>query len=229
MIRKKKLKNRCPYCHRALEALGIAGVVDPYVIDLSKYSNTQDIQSTLKEMTGRRTVPNVFVGGKSIGGGNETVKLQREGKLLKLLQQAGGGDNNNNNSNENQQSTVLLGPPPNGDYGCDLGTEECVTKIVNEYPLVLFSLKRCPECHRILELLSLIGITDPHTIDIGDYRADGKIMEIRYQLLLKAKSQSVPSLFVGGEALGGFYKVDKLHKQGNLVPKLEKVGLLSAQ
>ena len=31
------------------------------------------IQATLTEMYGQRTVPNVFVGGRFVGGGTETV------------------------------------------------------------------------------------------------------------------------------------------------------------
>lgn len=40
-------------------------------------------------MTGRKTVPNVFVGGKSIGGEDETVHLQRAGTLEQILLKAG--------------------------------------------------------------------------------------------------------------------------------------------
>ena len=47
------------------------------------------VQNELELMTGRRTVPNVFVGGKSIGGGDETVALYRDGKLGELLRKAG--------------------------------------------------------------------------------------------------------------------------------------------
>merc|ERR1719343_1201065 len=78
----------CPYCQRALEALAIEGAKS-FVIDLSKHENTQDIQNTLLQMTGRRTVPNVFVGASSIGGGDETVALQHSGELKALLEQAG--------------------------------------------------------------------------------------------------------------------------------------------
>ena len=35
------------------------------------------IQSALASLTGRRTVPNVFISGSSIGGGDDTEALQR--------------------------------------------------------------------------------------------------------------------------------------------------------
>jgi glutaredoxin 3 len=78
----------CPHCRRAIEALALDGVEDPYVIDLSQL-DAQQIQSTLEQMTGRRTVPNVFIGGSTIGGGDETVALERRGKLREMLQSVG--------------------------------------------------------------------------------------------------------------------------------------------
>ncbi len=78
----------CPYCRRAIEALALDGVGDPHVIDLSQM-DAQQIQSTLQQMTGRRTVPNVFIGGKTIGGGDETVALEQSGELRAMLQSAG--------------------------------------------------------------------------------------------------------------------------------------------
>lgn len=47
------------------------------------------IQAALASKTGRRTVPNVIIGGRSIGGGDDTEALHREGKLAGLLRAAG--------------------------------------------------------------------------------------------------------------------------------------------
>ena len=43
------------------------------------------MQDALEQMTGARTVPRVFVGGKFIGGGDDTVKLFNDGTLQPLL------------------------------------------------------------------------------------------------------------------------------------------------
>jgi len=80
-------KSWCPYCKKALEALTLEGVTRPpfiLVINLDEL-DAQTIQSNLERMTGRRTVPNVFIGGHSIGGGDETVHLQSAGELRTLL------------------------------------------------------------------------------------------------------------------------------------------------
>jgi glutaredoxin 3 len=76
----------CPYCRRALEALRSVMKESPFVVDLAEMGELGwEIQQTLGNMTGRRTVPNVFIHGESIGGGDETVALYREGKLSRLV------------------------------------------------------------------------------------------------------------------------------------------------
>jgi glutaredoxin 3 len=220
-------KPYCPYCRMALEALAIEGLPNPHIVDLSEHSNARVIQSTLASMTGgRRTVPNVFVGGTSIGGGDETVRLQATGKLKPLLVQAGAIKMRQSQEQIQDKDAIDLGPPSNGDYGCDLGTEDCITKIVDQYPLVLFSLSWCPECHRMSELLATVGIHQPHIIDLDDYKKDGTNLKIRQSLVKKAKSNQVPSLFVGGEALGRYSSVLQLNQSGQLVPKLQAAGLI---
>ena len=80
-------KTFCSYCHLAKEAMESEGVT-PLVFELDEIRDGGEIQDTLNSMTGRRTVPNVFVGGKSIGGGSETSQLHKSGELRKLLVKA---------------------------------------------------------------------------------------------------------------------------------------------
>ncbi|KAA3470876.1 glutaredoxin-C4-like [Gossypium australe] len=44
-----------------------------------------NIQDALSEIVGRRTVPQVFINGKHIGGSDDTVEAYQSGKLAKLL------------------------------------------------------------------------------------------------------------------------------------------------
>ncbi|OWY95718.1 Glutaredoxin [Phytophthora megakarya] len=48
-----------------------------------------DQQDALEDLTGQSTVPNVFVGGKSIGGNSDVRKLHKAGNLEPLLKQNG--------------------------------------------------------------------------------------------------------------------------------------------
>ncbi|KAL7126760.1 hypothetical protein ABFS83_14G208600 [Erythranthe nasuta] len=63
--------------------------VEPLVIELDQLGpQGPQLQRTLKRLTGQHTVPNVFVGGKHIGGCTDTVKLHRKGELEPLLSEA---------------------------------------------------------------------------------------------------------------------------------------------
>ena len=57
---------------RAKQALKSAGA-DCEIIELDQRTDGPALQRTLAEMSGRRTVPSVFIGGKSIGGSDDTV------------------------------------------------------------------------------------------------------------------------------------------------------------
>ncbi|KAM6564998.1 hypothetical protein CsatB_024996 [Cannabis sativa] len=60
--------------------------VEPLVIELDELgAHGPQLQKLLERLTGQHTVPNVFVGGKHIGGCSETVKLHRKGELEPLL------------------------------------------------------------------------------------------------------------------------------------------------
>jgi glutaredoxin len=76
-----------------LELLDLEGVtVGPFrhVVALTTFGAERMslIQDTLEQLTGRRTVPNIFIGGEPIGGWDQTNALYQQGKLRALLQQA---------------------------------------------------------------------------------------------------------------------------------------------
>eukprot|EP00735_Rhodelphis_limneticus_P002674 TRINITY_DN13618_c0_g1::TRINITY_DN13618_c0_g1_i1::g.22167::m.22167 TRINITY_DN13618_c0_g1::TRINITY_DN13618_c0_g1_i1::g.22167 ORF type:complete len:131 (-),score=11.12,sp/Q8LFQ6/GRXC4_ARATH/46.46/5e-27,Glutaredoxin/PF00462.19/2.6e-19,GST_N_2/PF13409.1/0.0016,GST_N_3/PF13417.1/0.0018,DUF836/PF05768.9/0.0036,Thioredoxin_2/PF13098.1/0.0092,OTT_1508_deam/PF14441.1/0.02,Thioredoxin_3/PF13192.1/0.16,Toxin_1/PF00087.16/0.22,Toxin_1/PF00087.16/2.4e+03 TRINITY_DN13618_c0_g1_i1:65-424(-) len=81
-------KSSCPYCDKAKSALAKSGV-NARIIELDQRPDGYDIQQACYQLTGRQTVPNVFVGGKSIGGGDDTVSLYQSGQLEALLKAAG--------------------------------------------------------------------------------------------------------------------------------------------
>ncbi|GAB5037636.1 glutaredoxin [Nannochloropsis oceanica] len=81
-------KSTCPFCKKAKATL-IAEGAKFEVIELDQRDDGPAIQAALAATTGRRTVPNVFVGGKSIGGGDDTKALSDSGKLKAMLQSAG--------------------------------------------------------------------------------------------------------------------------------------------
>ncbi|XP_061991638.1 glutaredoxin-C4 [Rosa rugosa] len=77
-------KSYCPYCRRAKAVFKELKQV-PYVVELDERADGRDIQDALSEVIGRRTVPQVFVNGKYIGGSDDTVAAYESGELAKLL------------------------------------------------------------------------------------------------------------------------------------------------
>lgn len=71
----------CPYCIRA-KALLRSKQVDFEEIDVSRDAGLQDEVSRL---SGRRTVPQIFIDGASIGGYDELRQLDEAGELDRLL------------------------------------------------------------------------------------------------------------------------------------------------
>ncbi|KAG6399564.1 hypothetical protein SASPL_141045 [Salvia splendens] len=57
----------------------------PYVVELDLRDDGYKIQDVLLELVGRRTVPQVFVNGKHIGGSDDLQAAVKSGKLQSLL------------------------------------------------------------------------------------------------------------------------------------------------
>ena len=53
--------------------------------EMDKESDGAEMQNTLEKMTGQRSVPNIFINGKHIGGCDTVVGLHKSGKLQELL------------------------------------------------------------------------------------------------------------------------------------------------
>jgi glutaredoxin 3 len=72
----------CPYCGRAKRLLADKGV--PFTeIDLWQFPERR--AEMIERSGGRRTVPQLFVDGRAIGGSDELVEIERSGQLDVLL------------------------------------------------------------------------------------------------------------------------------------------------
>ncbi|KAF9103082.1 hypothetical protein BGX27_010737, partial [Mortierella sp. AM989] len=77
-------KSYCPYCKNAKTVLAGRGLqFKTYEIDLEK--NGQEVQDYLLQKTGQRTVPNIFINTKHLGGNSDLVAAEKSGKLDTLL------------------------------------------------------------------------------------------------------------------------------------------------
>jgi glutaredoxin 3 len=73
----------CPFCVRAKALLKARGVdqIDEIRVDLEPSQ-----RNTMVQITGRRTVPQIFIGDTHVGGCDDLMALDQSGRLMPLLQ-----------------------------------------------------------------------------------------------------------------------------------------------
>jgi glutaredoxin 3 len=75
----------CPFCQRAKMLLKQRGVdqIEEIRVDLQPTE-----RETMMRVTGRRTVPQIFIGETHVGGCDDLIALDQKGGLMPLLQGA---------------------------------------------------------------------------------------------------------------------------------------------
>ena len=75
----------CPFCVRAKMLLKQRGVdqIEEIRVDLNPAE-----RQTMMDVTGRRTVPQIFIGDTHVGGCDDLIALDQRGGLVPLLQSA---------------------------------------------------------------------------------------------------------------------------------------------
>jgi glutaredoxin 3 len=78
----------CPYCVRAKALLKQRGVqeIEEIRVDLDPKQRMH-----MMDITGQRTVPQIFIGSTHVGGCDDLVALDKSGGLLPLLARLAGG------------------------------------------------------------------------------------------------------------------------------------------
>ena len=72
----------CPYCQRAKALLKQRGVEQIEEIRVDLHPAERD---TMVQLTGRRTVPQIFIGDTHVGGFDDLAALDQRGGLMPLL------------------------------------------------------------------------------------------------------------------------------------------------
>ncbi len=71
----------CPYCHQAKQLLDRKGIVYEEIrVDLNP-----DKRAEMMERTGRRTIPEILIDDKLIGGFDDLWACEQSGQLDKIL------------------------------------------------------------------------------------------------------------------------------------------------
>ena len=75
----------CPYCIQAKQLLKQRGVAE---LNEIRVDMLPDERQAMMQITGRRTVPQIFIGPTHVGGCDELVALDGNGGLMPLLNAA---------------------------------------------------------------------------------------------------------------------------------------------
>ncbi|KAM9983371.1 hypothetical protein ACTFIY_000085 [Dictyostelium cf. discoideum] len=81
-------KTYCGFSKRIKQLFKTIDGVTPMIIELDIIDDGTEIQSILSGISNIRTVPQLFINGKFIGGNDATQQLHSEGKLIPLLKEA---------------------------------------------------------------------------------------------------------------------------------------------
>ncbi len=76
-------KNYCPYCAKAKTLLDSLKIQ----YDETDITENPEIIEELSAKSGFKTVPQIFVGDKCLGGYSDIAKLHEEGKLVDILKE----------------------------------------------------------------------------------------------------------------------------------------------
>lgn len=74
----------CPYCVRAEKLLAKKGIADGE-IEKIRVDEHPEKREEMTRITGRRTVPQIFIGDRHVGGFDDLAALDAEGELDPLL------------------------------------------------------------------------------------------------------------------------------------------------
>jgi glutaredoxin 3 len=72
----------CPFCIRAKQILKAKGVEQ---IEEVRVDTDPQAREQMMSITGRRTVPQIFIGAEHVGGCDDLIALDSRGGLLPLL------------------------------------------------------------------------------------------------------------------------------------------------
>ena len=74
----------CPYCIQAERLLRAKGI-EPAVINKVRVDLEPALRQKMMQLTGRRTVPQIYIGEHHVGGYDDLCALERSGRLDVLL------------------------------------------------------------------------------------------------------------------------------------------------
>ncbi|KAH6603156.1 glutaredoxin 3 [Trichoderma cornu-damae] len=81
-------KTWCPYCKAAKQTLNDLKA-EYEVVELDNRNDGDELQDALLQISGQRSVPNIFMAKQHIGGNSDLQELAKSGVLKRRLEEAG--------------------------------------------------------------------------------------------------------------------------------------------
>ncbi|KAL1461291.1 hypothetical protein WDU94_013201 [Cyamophila willieti] len=192
-------KSYCPFCTKAKDKFNSAGLKFKAIeLDLMGEQGVQ-IQNGLFEKTGQKTVPNIFINGKHIGGCDATMKVFETGEIFKILS-------------------------PDIEIEKTFNPVSFVNKEIASSAVIIFSKTTCPYCSKAKEKFKSIN-QEFKTVELDLLGENGA--KIQNALAEKTGQRTVPNIFVHGKHIGGCDATLKLFADGSIAKLLESAPVLS--
>uniref|UniRef100_A0A8D9BPN9 Thioredoxin reductase 3 n=2 Tax=Cacopsylla melanoneura TaxID=428564 RepID=A0A8D9BPN9_9HEMI len=186
-------KSYCPFCTKVKDKFNSAGLKFKAVeLDLLSDQGVQ-IQNELFDKTGQKTVPNIFINGKHIGGCDATLKLFETGEIFKIL------------SPEKEMEKAF-------------NPVSFVNEEIANNTVLIFSKMTCPYCSKAKERFKSIN-QDFKAVELDLLGEDGA--KIQNALFEKTGQKTVPNIFINGKHIGGCDATLKLFADGSITKLLE--------
>ncbi|XP_021763017.1 monothiol glutaredoxin-S6-like [Chenopodium quinoa] len=81
-------KSSCCISHSVMQLISGYGA-NATIYEIDNMSNGQEVDKALQRLGLRPSVPAIFIGQKLVGGANEIISLQIQGRLVPMLKEAG--------------------------------------------------------------------------------------------------------------------------------------------
>ncbi|KAI1731192.1 glutaredoxin domain-containing protein [Ditylenchus destructor] len=205
-------KSYCPFCHKAKAALTSCNLAKGALkfLEIESHPDMEQIMDYLNELTGERTVPRVFIGGKFLGGGDATEAAKKDGSLEKKLEEVGALWKPNQPGNVNAEVKKYL------DFW--LGYK---------HVLLLFDAS-CPHSRQAKAAIDKIGFVRGRegVIVCLDIECRDDIDEIREGLREVSGQRTLPQLYLDGKFYGDGDKILSTVADGTFEKKVREIGAL---
>lgn len=201
-------KTYCPFCHSAKADIAsasksVSDLPSPTIFELDRMGTLgAQVQAELASRTGRRTVPNVFIGGTSVGGGDEVNSMSRSGILKQVVAQAG--------TKLKSQATNKTDDVMN------------IDKMIETNAVMVYSKVYCPFCTKAKDVLERIGqgvdgYVAAKVLELDEMGEKG--VQLQQKLMQKTGQRTVPNIWIGQKHIGG---CDDLLALGDQLPAILK-------